>query len=349
MSEPVVDAVTQEAPPAGAQPEEPKPRTPSLRVISYDGQNWVDRGDVDAAEAKRIEEAESLTWIRVERADEATLADLQQAFNLHPLTVSDIQDEGRPPKAMDLKDVSFFLAGMPDFKIGDYSVDWEQVGVYLAHDHVITVSSETIQPLDDVANRLLEVGLAEDDASLSHLFYWIADALAEGWFGVITAMEKDLEQLEDDVLESADQEELDRIRHIKKLVTSTYRKSLTFRDAISQLLRPGMPNIDDRTNLYLTHVADKGNRIVDRLEHTRELALTCQDTWNASLANEQNTLMKRLTVGAALLLLPGLLAGIGGMNWADFPADLIGFWWFTGGLFALMVGGFWYAWKKRMF
>ncbi len=318
-----------------------------MRVLSYEDGRWVARDGLTAAEAKQEEGGESLTWIRAEKASQEDLESLGQAFRLHPLAIQDVQNESQRPKVEAYTDMTFLSIRMPDFKEEAGEIDWEPVGVFLGPDYVITASPETISPLDKVEERLTDKGLAEDDATLSHLVYWIIDTLVDSWFDFIESLEKELDVLETQVLESAEQHELQQIRKIKRLITDTYKTSTPMRDAIIALERDDHPNVDDKTRVYLRHVADRVRRVVERLDHVKDVALITQDTWNATLANEQNTVMKRLTVLAGLLLIPSLFAGIGGMNFADFPAEW-SFWWVNGSIIAFIIIGSIYAWRRGL-
>jgi magnesium transporter len=76
---------------------------------------------------------------------------------------------------------------------------------------------------------------------------------------------------------------------------------------------------------------DKLMRALDGLELTRDLLASVRDYHQSKIANDQNEVMKRLTVIASLLLLPTFIVGNDGQNFVHIP-ELHWHW------------GYWYAW-----
>jgi magnesium transporter len=70
---------------------------------------------------------------------------------------------------------------------------------------------------------------------------------------------------------------------------------------------------------------DKLMRASDGLELSRDLVAGVRDYHQAKVANDQNEVMKRLTVIASLLLVPTLIAGIYGQNFTHMPE--LHWWW----------------------
>jgi magnesium transporter len=64
---------------------------------------------------------------------------------------------------------------------------------------------------------------------------------------------------------------------------------------------------------------DKFLRASDGLDLARDLLAGVRDYSQAKIANDQNEVMKRLTVIASLLLLPTFIVGLYGQNFKDIP------------------------------
>jgi magnesium transporter len=60
-------------------------------------------------------------------------------------------------------------------------------------------------------------------------------------------------------------------------------------------------------------------RAVDGLDLCRDLIAGVRDFHQAEVANDQNEVMKRLTVVASLLLPPTFIVGLYGQNFVDIP------------------------------
>ena len=64
---------------------------------------------------------------------------------------------------------------------------------------------------------------------------------------------------------------------------------------------------------------DKLMRALDGLELSRDLLASVRDYHQSKIANDQNEVMKRLTVVASLILLPTFIVGLYGQNFVHMP------------------------------
>ena len=94
---------------------------------------------------------------------------------------------------------------------------------------------------------------------------------------------------------------------------------------------------------------DKLLRAFDGLELSRDLLASVRDYHQAKIANDQNEVMKRLTVIASLLLLPTFIVGLYGQNFRDIPELRWG--WGYGYVWAVILGTtliqLWFFRRKR--
>ncbi|HSX21571.1 MAG TPA: CorA family divalent cation transporter, partial [Gaiellaceae bacterium] len=96
---------------------------------------------------------------------------------------------------------------------------------------------------------------------------------------------------------------------------------------------------------------DKLLRASDGLELSRDLLASVRDYQQSKIANDQNDVMKRLTLVASLLLPPTFIVGVYGQNFVHMP-ELKWHWgyWFSWGL---IVGStalqLWFFRRRRWF
>ena len=64
---------------------------------------------------------------------------------------------------------------------------------------------------------------------------------------------------------------------------------------------------------------DKLMRASDGLELSRDLLASVRDYQRSKIANDQNDVMKRLTIVASLLLVPNFIVGVYGQNFVLIP------------------------------
>ena len=94
---------------------------------------------------------------------------------------------------------------------------------------------------------------------------------------------------------------------------------------------------------------DKLLRAFDGLELSRDLLASVRDYHQAKIANDQNEVMKRLTVIASLLLLPTFIVGLYGQNFVDIPELrwAWGYGWSWGLIVATTIAQLWWFRRAR--
>lgn len=254
-------------------------------------------------------------WIRAGGSTPQELDSLGDEVGLHPLSREDVANPRQRPKVEDYEDHTFVIVRVP--RSTDPDKGWQQVGIWLFADKVVTASPSPVPELDKVEERLLRKPQWAHDVPM--LWYRIIDALVDAWFPTMDALEEEVESTEDRAVDEPTQEVLADIRDLKRSVSRIRKLLIPLREAAISLERTDHPNVPESLRLYLRDISDHTIRLAERLEHVRDIALIAQESWNSSLANQQNQVMKRLTVIAALLLVPGLFAGLGGMNFDGIP------------------------------
>ncbi len=314
-----------------------------MRVVELGDDGWVAE-EVDSEEKLReLAFGPQLVWLRATGSTADEFRHLGELFELHPLALEDVQNATQRPKVEDYPGVTFVVVRVP-VRTAD-EVAWLQVGLFLGKDFVLTASTGRNPILDETERRITSAGGNTALRTADRLLHFLLDSLVDAYFPFLHSLQDDLEELEEAVIDEATKENLARIRDLKHTISLTRRLTLPMREAMLSLERGEHANILPETRTYLRDVADHMIRISEQVEHVKEVALIAQETWNSTLANQQNATMKRLTVVAAVLLFPTLVAGIGGMNFEDgFPG--YNFWTVTWAIFALIVVAVAFAWWR---
>lgn len=321
-----------------------------MRFIAFEDGKWAPRDDLDRAGARTLALGPTQVWVRAEDVDRSTWDDLGQWFDLHALALEDIGNPRQRPKVEDYDDVTFCVLRYPVWD-EEEDLQWNQVGVFLGEGFVMTATPQMTGVLDVVEERIRS-GVWARDGRADQVFYHIVDTIVDAYYPVMEDFEDRLEDLEDIVVEEPGLEALQEIRDIKSQMSRMRKIAPPMRDTMMALERSPHPNLGEDLRLFLRDVSDHAIRVAERMEHVRETALITHEAWNASLANrqaaigiEQNQVMKRLTVIAGLLLLPSLLAGLGGMNFPGIPQW--DYWVVTTGILGLaLLGVTVAAWRK---
>jgi magnesium transporter len=171
------------------------------------------------------------------------------------------------------------------------------------------------QPVRDTVKGFEAVGMIA-----CHL----VDDVAERYLDLVDTLSDEIEELEDriDTLDSEDvRRRISELRHDMLHIRRTLGPT---RDAVHQV-------VDDRVELTsgtlftrdvelsFGSVYDKLLRATEGLELARDLVAGVRDYHQAKVANDQNEVMKRLTVIASVILVPAFIVGLYGQNFHDIP------------------------------
>lgn len=310
-----------------------------MRVLAFQDGAWRESGDIAPEAARDLAWGPTLVWIRLEGLAQAKLESLGVVFDLHPLALEDVMSHRQRPKVEDYPNLTFVIVRAPRWDRENDEMSWLTLGIFLGPDFLITVCTDPVAELDAVERRLLSPKAGAKAASIDHVFYNVIDTIVDSYFPIMDELEDRIESLEEGVIESAERHELAKIQDLKHIVSQVRKTIFPMREVMVALERGEYPNIREETRIYLRDVSDHTTRLAERLEHVKEVAVLSQETWNATLANQTNLVVRRLTLVTVALLVPNLIAQLFGMNLPGIPEGWT-FWAVTGGIVALTALGF---------
>lgn len=270
-----------------------------------------------------------VTWIDLVDPDRAELEGALQR-TLHARALDQLlaphrhRDDPRP--TLEGHDDYVFGVFLVPELLDDSTVLYREVDVVAAHDLVVTVrkSVDGREPFDCAVAR--ELHRAGHVGAPGMVVYHLVDDVAEGYLELTDRLNERIDALEDHV-EDWDGErvrgELSSLRHDILHIRRTLAPT---RDAVRSVFddrvdtRVGDVELFDRqTELHFADAYEKLMRASEALDLSRDLAAGVRDYYQTKVANDQNEVMKRLTIVASLLLPASIIVGFYGMNVHGIP------------------------------
>ena len=209
----------------------------------------------------------------------------------------------------------------PRLDPGTSVVTYQEVDLVAAHDLVLTVrkSADGFPPFDcSVVRELHGHGRA---TSAGMVAYHLVDEVAEGYLDLTDRLNERIDDLEDHVEEWPSERVREQLSTLRHDVLHIRRTLAPTRDAIRRVFddrvdarRDSIELFDHDTELHFADAFEKLMRASEALDLSRDLVSSVRDYHQAQVSNDQNEVMKRLTVVASLLLLPSFIVGFYGMN-----------------------------------
>jgi magnesium transporter len=206
----------------------------------------------------------------------------------------------------------------------DDHVYYQEIGVVIAHDALLTVrkTPQSGRPPYDLAAVREAV---RDDDSPGMIAYRIVDDIAERYLDLVDDVDAEIDELDDKVEDQAAALTRQRISGLRHDLLHIRRTLAPMRDAVRRIVMNAV-EVEDGPEVFPQDVEvafnaayDKLMRALDGLEFSRDLLASVRDYSQAKVANDQNEVMKRLTVVASLLLLPTFIVGLYGQNFVNIP------------------------------
>jgi magnesium transporter len=206
----------------------------------------------------------------------------------------------------------------------DDSVYYQEIDLVITHDTLLTVrkTPEGGRPACDAA---IVKKAAKPDDSPGLLAYRLLDEIAERYLDLVDTLDDEIDELEDKVEAQSAGQTRARISTLRHDLLHIRRTLSPMRDAVRRVI-DGTVEVEEGPEIFprevevaLNAAYDKFLRASDALDLARDLLAGVRDYSQAKIANDQNEVMKRLTVIASLLLLPTFIVGLYGQNFVDIP------------------------------
>jgi magnesium transporter len=197
-------------------------------------------------------------------------------------------------------------------------VYYEEVDVVVTHDTLVSVSKTPPgeKPFDPKPAK--EACRHDDSAGM--MLYRLVDNIAERYLDLVDDLDAEIDELEDRVEAAPASETRQRVSDLRHDLLHIRRTLAPTRDAVRRVVdnvvevETGPEVFPHDVEIAFNGAHDKLLRAFDGLELSRDLIASVRDYLQAKVANDQNEVMKVLTVIASLLLLPTFIVGLYGQN-----------------------------------
>jgi len=256
-------------------------------------------------------------WVGLLEPDEALLRRVQRQFALHELAIEDALHAHQRPKVEVYGDAVFLV--LRTARLTDGRIHFGETHVFAGRNYVVTVrhgASATYSPVRarcESAPELLRHGV-------DFVLYAVMDYVVDCYFPVLDALETDVEELEDCLMQRPpSQAEVERISTVRRDLESLRRAASPMLEVCSRLERFPLPMIDEEMHPYFRDVYDHVIRVNEAVVSLRELLSFAFEASMMLASARQNDVTRKLAAWAAILAVPTAVAGIYGMNFEHMP------------------------------
>ncbi len=291
-----------------------------IDLIEYDGNEILDKKDIDLKTAESYLNTSKTTWIKVTGLHDINMiAKLGEVFGLHALILEDILNTGQRPK-IDLLDDHIFLTMKAIHKpSAEDEIAADQISIILRKNLLISFHESSLSIFSSLNERLTVATSRLRTKGPDYLFYAIIDLIVDHYFSVIEGTGELIDDIEDAIFELSSEEALPRIQNVKKDLLLLKKYIFPLRDALSTIIKLESDLINIDNHKYFRDVYDHIMQIYESIESYRDLNSGLKDIYLSTLSNKMNEVMKTLTIIATIFIPLTFIAGIYGMNFDHMP------------------------------
>jgi magnesium transporter len=289
-------------------------------AVYRQGKRIID--DLPPSELGRVRklatEPGDFVWVGLHEPNEAELATVEEEFGLHPLAVEDAFMAHQRPKLERYEHTLFLTVKSLWYVDADDAVETGEINMFVGPDFVITVRHGSGSELHS-ARRDLEAKSAVLTHGPSAVVYAVCDRVVDGYLSVMSSLEEDVDEVETSVFSAQRTNDSARIYTLKREIAEARRAVLPLREPMRRFATGAVPGIDEASAPFFRDVLDHLNRVAETVDGLDQLLSSAFDAHLAQISVQQNEDMRRISAGAAIVVVPTLIAGVYGMNFQHMP------------------------------
>jgi magnesium transporter len=289
-------------------------------AVYRQGKRIVD--DLPPSELGRVRklatEPGDFVWVGLHEPTERELATVEEEFGLHPLAVEDAFMAHQRPKLERYEDTLFLTLKSLWYVDAEDAVETGEINLFAGQDFVITVRHGRGSELHSARSRL-----EAQEAVLTHgpsaVIYAVCDTVVDGYTDVVSELEVDVDEIETSVFSPARTDDSNRIYVLKREIAEVRRAVMPLREPMRKFADGLVHGVEREAGPFFRDVLDHLNQAAEIVDSLDSLLSTAFDAHLARITVQQNDDMRKISAGAALVVVPTLIAGIYGMNFKHMP------------------------------
>ena len=275
--------------------------------------------DLDEALAAR--EGKGYIWIDAIDPTRKELDAIAQPLGIHPLVVEDCLDNDQIPKIDDFPGHTLILFNR--YSYADKELKIEEVDLIIGTKFLLTVSGRRGDGTSTLTlvEQMVNLDMSNVEKGPDYLLHVILDAIVDSKVPAISALEKDIEDAEEGMLQELKAFHLEDLVLLRHALLSLRKSLFHEREILVKICRRDSPFISEHAIYHFRDIYDHLTKFFEFCEMNRdiltslmEMYLSLVNNHMSDVANRTNLSVRRLTLITTVFMPLTLLAGIGGMS-----------------------------------
>lgn len=289
---------------------------PRIDVVISGDKKWAMHTEVSLsalAELKMGLQENQWIWVDVNGLGDAHLiAEIGYLFELHRLAMEDVMNLHQHPNTISYDEIQFTVLQVPEWV--DEELEFEQVGLFLGPQFLLSFQAESVSQLNGVVERLEKGAPRLMQSRVDYLFYVAIDLLMDQSFPILDYFDERNEEIEGQLLSGETESRSNEIHQLRREIMILRRILLNQSLVPDQLIRLHQDWLEKDTLPYFRDVKDHALRALGLADQLRESTTALFDLQRAVSSDQLNEVIKVLTIISTVFIPLTFIAGIYGMN-----------------------------------
>jgi magnesium transporter len=273
--------------------------------------------DYDALRSAAADEG-GFVWVGLYQPSEIELGEVAAAFGLHKLAVEDAFTAHQRPKLEQYDDNMFLVLKTLWYVDEDDAVETGEINLFVGDDFVVSVRHGRGSRLR-AAREFLEHAEHVLTHGPSSVVYAVCDTVVDAYLEVVADLQEDVDEVEESVFSNDRTKDSARIYTLKREIAEVRRAVLPLREPMRRFASGLVPGVDTEAAPFFRDVVDHLTQAAEIVDNLDTLLSSAFDAHLASISVQQNDDMRKISAGAAIVVVPTLIAGVYGMNFEHMP------------------------------
>jgi magnesium transporter len=267
---------------------------------------------LDRSQVADLLRRDEFFWLDLDSPSDDDLTALEEVFGFHPLTIEDNRKFGQRPKLEPFDDYAFVV--FYGARLEGERVALTELHGFISGSYVVSIHRAPCMEL----NELRTLFERDHERAEQFVVYKIFDTLTDSFFPVLSAMDEEIDVIENEIVEQPTDEQLRTIFRLKRDLLAMRRVVTPERDLFARAIEDiaDLPGLEPGKRDYFRDVYDHLIRISDQIDSYRDLLTSAMDVYLSTVSNRLNQVMKQLTIIATIFLPLAFVTGFFGQNFA---------------------------------
>jgi magnesium transporter len=283
----------------------------SRTLIHHAESGFNDKIKLDSI-SELIPDGRHVLWLDIQDPTSGDLELLRREFGFHELALEDVARRHQRAKLDHYGEYYFIVL----YALNPGRSD--ELHLFIGQNYLVTIHYGEVPEIAETAERWRK-NADRMEPGVAMVVYSLLDAVVDAYFPVVDDIAERVERLEQGMFNGGRQHPMAELFALKKELLNLRRTLTPERDVLNIMTRQDDPILGQHNFVYFQDVYDHVIRVLESIDLYRDQLTGLLEAHLSVVSNRLNSVMKRMTALATILMSVNLIASIYGMNFEFMP------------------------------